>query len=731
MVRINRLRFEHYQENTLGIGESRPRISWSFEGDDRDWFQEAYEIGIKREGNRTDTVRISSSGSLLEPWPFPDLLSGERVELRVRAADRSGNLTEWSNSAIVEAGLLIKDDWRCSLIEPSTAVGEGPHRPVVFRREVNIIQDVDRARLYITAHGIYVTTINGVRIGNQVFAPGWTSYSHRQAYQTFDVTPLLKTGTNVLEIIVAEGWYCGKLGWHGGRYNIYGDRVGVIAMLTYKLEDASENRVGTDGDWQWTYGPFTTAGLYDGVTYNATQAITGDTLWKAVNSKPLNNHLITFDGPSIRRQQELRAVKILEAPSGKTILDMGQNMVGWVKVKIKGTKGHKITFRFAEVLENGELCTRPLRTAKATDTLILDGNGFVEWEPEFTFHGFRYVEVSDWPGELTRDDVIGVVIHTDMKQTGSFACSNRLLNKLHENVAWSMKGNFVGLPTDCPQRDERLGWTGDINMFADTSNFLFDTCGLLTSWLADLKLEQAEAKGIVPLVIPSIYEAYTKDAQAIWGDVAVVLPWRLYLTFGDKMILERQYDSIKAWLDAFPRRGNGLWNYTAEWKLADWLDPAAPAGDPGLASTDPTHVSDTFLVHITGIMAEVSAIVGTAKDMEHYAQQAQSLGSAYANEYVTPSGLLADNTQTALSLALAFDLLPSQKQIQRAAQHLQQIIRRNSRFKIATGFAGTPYIGHALTKIGLSNVFYRMLLACACPSWLYPVTMGATTIWER
>ena len=355
----------------------------------------------------------------------------------------------------------------------------------------------------------------------------------------------------------------------------------------------------------------------------------------------------------------------------------------------------------------------------------------MQWEPEFTFHGFRYVEATNWPGELTKESITGVIIGSDMHKTGSFSCSNQLLNKIHQNVIWSMRGNFVGLPTDCPQRDERLGWTGDINMFADTANFLFDTSGLLGSWLTDLKLEQAAADGVVPLVIPNIYNEYTEDAHAIWGDVAITLPWSLYRAFGDKAILERQYESMKAWLNAIPRRQHGLWNYTAKWKLGDWLDPAAPPEDPGLATTDPNHVSDAFIVHVAELMARISGIIGDAEGEQRYNGQAESLRKAYAAQYVTPSGLLADNTQTALALALHFDLLPSESQREHAAAHLEQIIRRNANFKIATGFAGTPYIGHALTKAGNSALFYRMLLSTPCPSWLYPVAMGATTVWKR
>lgn len=562
-------------------------------------------------------------------------------------------------------------------------------------------------------------------------APGWTSYSHRLCYQTFDIASMLRHGANTLDVTVAEGWYCGKLGWSDGRYNIYGDQVGLIALLVFEDDEGKTRRIGTDKEWNWTFGPFRSAGLYDGVVYDTTQTIKDTTKWNCVDSKPILDNLVEPSGPPIRRTQEIAPIDVLTSPAGKTIVDFGQNIVGWVKVRISRSGSNIVTFRYAEVLEHGEICVRPLRTAKATDTLILDGSGYMGWEPDFTFHGFRYVEVNKWPGELRKEDLTGFVIHSDMEQTGRFSCSNRLLNKLHENVIWGTRGNFVSIPTDCPQRDERLGWTGDINMFSSTANFLFDTSGLLRSWLKDLRLEQNAANGIVPLVIPNIYDEYSKDAQAIWGDVAIMLPWSLYQAFGDASALTDQYESMKAWMAAIPRRKNGLWNYIAEWKLADWLDPAAPPEDPGMAATNPTHVSDAFLVHVTDLMAKISAIVGDAEGEKRYATEAKDLHAAYAEEYITPSGLLADNTQTALSLALAFDLFPSAPQRARAAERLEHIIRRNARFHIATGFAGTPYVGDALTSTGKSNIFYRMLLSISCPSWLYPVTVGATTFWER
>jgi alpha-L-rhamnosidase len=585
MVKVTRLRFEHHEEATIGIGESCPRISWSFEidGDERDWVQAAYELEVTRKSG-VERVEVDSSASILVPWVGAPLISGERADVRVRVTDALGFTTEWSERAVVETGLLELDDWKCEVIELGLPYATSPgtaHRPVVFRREVEIEGKVREARLYITAHGVYQTQINGRRVGDHILAPGWTSYGHRLVYQTFDVLAHFTAGRNLIEVDVGEGWYCGKLGWHGGRRNIYGDSMGLIAMLVLKDESGEERILGTDESWNWAYGPVVSSELYDGEKYDFNLQLSETSTWNGVKSQRITDNLVAPDGPPVRKTQEIVPKEILKSPSGKTVVDLGQNMVGWVRVSVDGPKGTAISFQFVEVLENGEAVTRTLRDCKARDTLILSGNGRVDWEPKFTFHGFRYVEVENWPGELEVDDIKGIVIHSDMRETGSFSCSNPLLNKLHDNVRWSMRGNFLGIPTDCPQRDERLGWTGDINAFADTANYLYDTAGMLSSWLRDLALEQSAADGIVPLVIPNVIDGFDKEAHAVWGDVAVMLPWSIFLTTGDVSLLARQYMSMKNWLEAIPRRENELWNYTSEWKLGDWLDPAAPPESPG------------------------------------------------------------------------------------------------------------------------------------------------------
>lgn len=591
MVRIARVWAEHHEPDTIGIGEDRPRISWSFAGDDRNWEQICYEVEAKHDDGRLSSVTIESSQSRLVPWPFRPLSSRERVEVRVRVAGTANSRSDWSSPLVIEAGLLRSDDWSgCQLIEPSqpTETVPGKHRPVIFRRRLVLPEGAaaKRARLYITAHGIYEAHINGFRIGDQLLAPGWTSYQERLAYQTYEIEPQLLAGQeNQIDVDVAEGWFCGSLAFLC-KHNLYGSRIGLIALILVEMDDGTIVRTGTDAEWEWAHGPMVEAGLLDGVTYDAREGLSASTVWRTVQtgSDGCITRLTAPDGPPIRQTQELPVRAILTSPSGKTILDFGQNFVGWVRLRsVSGPAGTTIRFRHAEVLEDGEIGVRPLRSAKCLDTLIIDGAAPIPWEPKFTFHRFRYVEVDGWPAAspLTVEDVVGVVIHSDMRRTGHFRCSDPLLNRLHENIVWSMRGNFVGIPTDCPQRDERLGWTGDINMFADTVSFLFDVSGMLSSWMKDMMVEQNAANGVVPLVIPYILGDFGpgKSAEAMWGDVAVMLPWALYVVSGDIQLLQRHYQSMKDWLNAIPRSASGLWKQAGH-KLADWLDPSAPADGP-------------------------------------------------------------------------------------------------------------------------------------------------------
>ncbi|KAJ0129735.1 Uncharacterized protein HZ326_27158 [Fusarium oxysporum f. sp. albedinis] len=742
-MKVINLRVEHYREFAV-INEEKPRISWSFEGLEEKWSQHAYEVSLHRgQPRKTETFSVASSQSLYVPWPSRRLESRELVTLKVRAQSEDSVWTSWSAPLQIEVGLLETTDWHCTLIQPSINRDlSKPVQPVRFRKDFHLKEAPQQARLYITAHGLYESFINGTRIGDHVLAPGWTSYDHQLPYQTFDLLKQLKEGENVIAAEVAEGWYCGRLGFAGGERNIWGSSVGLFAQILITYNDGSTEVVGTDRSWRWSHGPLLQAEIYDGELYDSRLECPGwnepsflDKGWQSVRLGQVNLSTLQVpsDIPPVRRIQTLHAQKKLQSPQGSTILDFGQNLVGWVRCDLTGPKGHTVRLIHAEVLENGECATAPLRDAKCTDTVILSGEPLV-YEPRFTFHGFRYVQITGYDfGQVDLNNFRAVVIHTDMPRTGWFECSDEMLNKLHENIVWSMRGNFISVPTDCPQRDERLGWTGDLQAFAPTAAYLYDTGGILKTWLRGLAFEQTEdGKGIPPLCSPNIWKGRPNIPSAIWGDALISVPWDLYQSSGDTAFLADLYDNMNEWLTKGVKRDQGglLWDPNHS-QLGDWLEPGAPADDPGNGPTDEILVSNAFLIHMTDIMAQISGILGLERERGLWTKQAADLRVRFAQIYITDEGRVVSDTQTALALVIHFSLFPTSRQQDTAAARLVHLIRRNARFKIATGFAGTPILGHALNKINQHQLFYRMLMHRKPPSWLYPVTMGSTTIWER
>ena len=748
--------FEHHRE-PLGIGESAPRLSWRTVTTAADWRQTAHQVEITAADGTVlaDTGRVESAESVLVPWPGPCLGSRERVGVRVRVwAEGDDQPSRWSGTSYAETGLLEPADWTARPVTPDHAPADEPLPAALLRRDFTLAGPVASARLYITAYGVHAAEINGEPVGDHVLAPGWTSYPHRLRYQTFDVTPLLRTGENTIGALLGEGWYTGRLGFHGGRRNIYGEHRALLAQLEIVHANGTTWTVRTDEHWTTATGPVLRSEIYDGEVYDARRERPGwstpghDTsCWTQVRELPSPRaELVAPTGPPVRRTQTVAPVTVITTPSGKTVLDFGQNLVGRLRIRVSGPAGHQVTLRHAEVLEHGELSTRPLRFAAATDTYVLRGEGIETgggaetYEPHFTFHGFRYAEIENWPGPLDPTDIEAVVLHTDMARTGWFESSDPLVNQLHENVVQGMRGNFLDVPTDCPQRDERMGWTGDIQVFAPTASFLHDCSGMLTGWLRDLAAEQlARPDGVPPLVVPDVLPAAFQDAgaQAVWADVAVLLPWTLYQRFGDIEVLRAQYPSMRAWGEATIRlvaEGDGLWRQ--DFQLGDWLDPQAPPDRPGEARTDGDLVANAYVIRSAEVLAETAQLLDAVghldgkKDAARFRAHAQAVRERFADQFVTPDGRLSSDTQTAYALAIAFSLLPTERQRRGAAERLAQIVRRAS-FRIATGFTGTPLICDALCAAGEPQLAYRMLLEKDCPSWLYPVTMGATTVWER
>lgn len=657
-VSISAVSFEHHRQ-ALGIAESTPRVSWRFEGDAVDWEQSAYDLEITRGPDGVPKLynTVDSSESVLVPWPDEALSSAESATVRVRSLDKEGQTwTDWSDYFSVEAGLLNSEDWAGAVpiaAERATEV-DSAKRPVLFRKGFDVDAEVASARLYITALGLYVAEINGERVGDHQLAPGYMSYQFRHTYDTYDVANLIQQGSNAIGITIGEGFWAGRFGFNGQR-NIWGDTLGVQALLVVTLKDGSTLTVKTDpnSDWHATAdGPIISSNIYDGEVYDFSEEIpnwsTGDfddSSWLGVKELPaLQGRLTSPDAPPMRKLIELEPQSISTTQSGKTVIDFGQNLVGWLNISVSGPAGTNVTFRHAEVLlPNGDIATEPLRTAKQTDTVILAGNSTISWEPHFTYHGFRYVEVTGWPTESTSLDASSIrahVVFSDMERTGYFESSHDLLNKFHENVIWSMRGNFLGVPTDCPQRDERLGWTGDAHAFAPTANYLYDASGFWRAWLRDVWSEvDSDPEKAAPEIVPTnLLEvrsgSFPRRPVAVWGDVIVGNPWALFLTTGDLGMLEEQYEGARTWVDqGIPRNEAGLWNRST-FQYGDWLDPKAPESDPALATTHKYLIADAYLIHVTRLLSDISAALGRADESERYSSDRLELVSAFHDAWI-------------------------------------------------------------------------------------------------
>jgi alpha-L-rhamnosidase len=734
------LRAEH-RRDALGIGTRTPRLSWRLNEAPDGWRQAAYEIEA-----RSERVLVESGESVLVPWPFTPLRSRELAAVRIRVYGTDDLVSSWSEELVLEAGLLDASDWTSAFVTPTWPEERSRPEPAAYlRREFDVSGPVTRARLYITALGVYEPYLNGVVVGDHVLAPGWTSYNHRLRYQTFDVTALLGIGPNAIGAIVGDGWYRGRLGFRDGRRNIYGADLALLSQLEILYADGAREVVGTDESWLAATGPILAADLYDGERCDARRGQDGwsspgydASEWSAVSlvERDLAT-LVAPAGPPVRRVELLEPSSMQRAPSGATIIDFGQNLVGRLRITARGEAGNTLTLRHAEVLEERELCVRPLRSAMATDQYVLRGAGAETWEPRFTFHGFRYAELAGCPEAVDLDSVRAVVCHSDLERTGWFECSDRLVNRLHENVVWSMRGNFVDVPTDCPQRDERLGWTGDIAVFAPTACFLYDCAGFLSSWLADLAADQSAAGGRVPSVVPDMLPPPDPEAPfdwtaptAGWGDAAVFVPWTLYQRFGDRQVLEDQYESMRAWVELVSSRAGPscIWREGFQW--GDWLDPAAPPERPDRGRTDASLVATAHFARSAAMLAKTAAVLGRAEDEPRYRALAAEVRRAFVGEYLQPDGTFTSDSPAAYALAIEFGLFDDEEQHAHAGRRLAELVAADG-YHIGTGFLGTPLVCDALCAVGAHETAYRLLMQRECPSWLYPVTMGATTVWER
>ncbi|MET8418162.1 family 78 glycoside hydrolase catalytic domain [Streptomyces sp. NPDC005134] len=709
-----------------------PPLSWKTATTLTSWMQAAADLAITRDGT-TATVRIDGSESVLVTWPFAPLKPGESAHIRVKVYGKDGSTSSWSPSAEVIAGFLPPDAWHARFI------GSGSEAPHLVRGTFDVHGPVRRALLHSTAFGAYDIRINDVPADDCELKPGWTSYQWRVNLDVADVTAHIRPGRNALGITLTGGWYTERFGFRDAACRFYEGAPAAAAQLTLEYEDGTVETVITDERWRWTRAPVVSASLYQGEIYDARLQTPGwsspsfdDSDWDTIRIVAVPEVTPSMRSLPPVRVIEHRAVeRVLTTPSGKTVLDFGQNLVGRIRIQVTGERGHTVTLRHAEVLEHGELGTRPLRNAAATDHYTLSGDEEELWEPKWTFHGFRYVEVDNWPGPFTPEHVSAAVIHTDMARTGDFTTSHALLQRLHENVVWGMRGNFLSIPTDCPQRDERLGWTGDIQVFAPTAAFLYDCDAFLRSWLEDVMLEQRAAGGVAPMVVPAVIPQVPGlfEPIAAWGDAITIVPAVLWERFADHDILRRSFDAMTTWVDVVEARAGSTLLWEESLQFGDWLDPDAPPERPGEAKTDAGIVATAYFFRSADLTAKAAALLGREADARHYTDLAERIAHAFRSAYITPRGRMMSDAPTAYTLAIVFGLVHGEQR-QAMGNRLRDLVR-SAGYRITTGFVGTPIICDALTATGHAAAASRLLTQTECPSWLYPVTMGATTVWER
>lgn len=734
-LRVEQLTCEN-RVNPVGIDQARPRFGWQLVADRRGVMQSAYEITV-----RSGTQVVWSSGkhnsgqSHYISYAGKPLYSGAPYTWQVRVWDNAGTASGWSSPATFQMGILQAADWKAQWMEAGFEE-DSVNRPAqYFRKGFMLKKPIRSATAYITAHGMYEAYLNGQRVGDQYLSPGWTSYEKRLPYQVFDITSLLSRGQNAIGVVVGNGWYRGFLAWDNHK-NIYGSKLGVWAQLEITYTDGSKEWVVSGDTWKSAAGPIRYAEIYHGETIDARKSLDGwdtpgynDGAWSGTVTAtyPLQNLVATENEP-IRKQETFTPVKIFRTPKGEQVIDFGQNLVGWVKVRVRGQAGDQVVIKHAEVLDKqGNFYTENLRAARATATYILRGSGVEVFEPHFTFYGFRYIKVEGYNGELQPEDFTAIALYSDMPKTGQFTSSHPLLNQLQHNIEWGQRGNFLDVPTDCPQRDERLGWTGDAQAFSRTAAFNFGVQNFFSKWLKDVAADQLP-NGSIPFVVPNVLGAGASGSTG-WADVANIIPWNMYLSYGDTAVLRNQYASMKAWVGYMEQQSrDDLWN--TGFHFGDWLFYRPFDDNDGRSAvTDKYLIAQCFFAHSTQLLLNAAKVLNKPEEVSYYTTLLGKVKAAFLREYLTPNGRLVSGTQTAYVLALNFDMLPENLRAQ-AADRLEENIKSYGNH-LSTGFLGTPYLCHVLSRFGKLEMAYNLLLQESYPSWLYPVKMGATTIWER
>ncbi|RTE09875.1 alpha-L-rhamnosidase [Paenibacillus whitsoniae] len=732
-----------YLTNPLGLDCPEPRFFWQLETDRRNVRQSAYQLIVASSkelldldrGDQWDSGKVDSDDSIQVVYAGKSLQSQKPYFWKVRIWDEQGNVSAWSEPACWSMGILSRGEWQAKWIGRKAVPGLNMQPSPFLRKEFAVRSGIRRAMVYVTALGLFQLKVNGQQVGH-LFAPGWTDYDKRVQVHAYDVTEQLAEGGNVFGVILGDGWYAGTVGFLGR--HVYGERPFFLLQACIEYEDGSRDMIATDAAWRTTEGPIRYSDLIKGETYDARleqvgwdQAGFDDSGWETPDIRSgYNGLLVAAVEPPIRIMKTMKPIVVRRTEAGSYIFDMGQNMVGWTEVNVQGTAGTHITLSHAEMLNpDGSLYLDNLRVAVQQDHYILKGDGEEKYEPHFTFHGFRYVELIGYPGEPDLHTITGKVIHSDTPTAGALETSDDMVNQLYANITWGQRGNFLSVPTDCPQRDERLGWTGDAQIFARTASYNMDVSRFFTKYMQDM-IDCQQPSGAFTDVAPDAgwirhkmwntrLNWFAPD-NAGWGDAGVIIPWTLYMMYGDKRILQTHYEAMVRWVAYLTDSTDNLIRPDYA-NYGDWLSIDADTPKEVLATA--------YFAYSTKVLSQIAGVIGRPADQRLYETHFANIARAFREAFVQSDGRIQGDTQTVYVLVLQFGLLtPGLKPL--AVRHLTNNIRERGD-RLSTGFLGVGYLLPALTDCGELDVAYTLLTQKAFPSWMYSILHGATTIWER
>lgn len=756
MLNVGRIRCEH-RYNPVPLGTKAPRFSWIVEKEGQNIMQETYQIKVAFDPEIKDIVWdsgiVSSDQSVLVPYEGPELKECTRYYYSVKISDNEKEESDWSEVQFFETGFFRENPWEGVFItaDKDPDPEYDPAAPL-FRKPFSLRPGIAWARLYVSGLGLFECYLNGQKVSDDVLAPGWTAYKKRVQYRVYDVADMLREGENALGAMVGVGWYKGTYGWGDKAINMYGDRTGILMQLEIRYADGTEETVVTDTSWKTTKGPILKSEIYDGEIYDATKEETGwdqpgfdDAAWAPVYELPVDmNTVVPTDGVPLKVIGTREPEQLIVTPKGETVFDFGQNITGWVEFSVSGKKGDQVIIKHAEILDaDCNFYTENLREADAMIKYTLKGDGVETFRPHFTFMGFRFIQIVEYPGEIKLENFHGRLISSENEVTGKVECSNPLVSKLYENILWSQRGCFLDIPLDDPNRDERGGWLGDTHFFIKTSLYNMDCSAFYAKWFKEIAADQREDGGI-PYWSPTFprvnQETYNSHG---WSDGAVQMPWQAYLFSGDQKILKDMYPVMKGWVDYIHSQARDGVFWDSGQHFGDWLGLDAREGSY-VGSTPHDLISTCYYASDAKVVAKAAEILGYEEDAKNYAALFEDIVKAFNDEYLTPAGRIASDNQTSQILPMEFGML-NEKQQKMAIDKLSDLLYRvppaaeeyfesykyEIDCKLKTGFIGIGYLLNVLSDNGRNDLAYALIEREEYPSWLYQIKKGATTVWEH